>query len=113
MSDDYLPYITTYRSIILPETTSPLSSASLVSGKPSGVPDAQELPVPQLNKLMELRDALVALKGPLANEPGLRESIESQLFNSETNDRVLGKPVMGPSRLIEYWPLRQQAPNNP
>lgn len=53
-------------------------------------------PVPQLNKLRELRDALVALKGPLAEKPGLRESIESAFFNNEVNDRVLGKRVSRP-----------------
>jgi hypothetical protein len=53
-------------------------------------------PLPQLNKLRELRDALVALKGPLAEKPGLRECIESAFFNNEVNDRVLGKRVSRP-----------------
>lgn len=49
------------------------------------------LPVPQLDRLMGLRDALVALKGPLASEPGLQENLQMRLFNEEMNNRVLGK----------------------
>ncbi len=44
-----------------------------------------------LNKLMALRDALVALKGPLSDEPGFRRVIESVLLNNEVHERVLGK----------------------
>lgn len=40
---------------------------------------------------MGLRDALVALKGPLANDPKLREDLEARLFNEEASSRVLGK----------------------
>jgi hypothetical protein len=54
------------------------------------------VPLPQLNKLRELRDALVVLKGPLAEKPGMRESIERAFFNNEVNDRVLGERVCSP-----------------
>ncbi|NWA25018.1 type VI secretion system contractile sheath small subunit [Pseudomonas gingeri] len=50
-------------------------------------------PAPPLSKLMALRDALVALKGPLSNEPGFRQVIESVLLNNEVHERVLGKRV--------------------
>lgn len=49
------------------------------------------LPVPPLDRLMWLRNALVALKGPLAGEPGLQENLQKHLFNEETDSRVLGK----------------------
>jgi type VI secretion system protein ImpB len=49
------------------------------------------LPVPPLDRLMELRDALVALKGPLASEPALQECLRKRLFNEETDSRVLGE----------------------
>lgn len=45
--------------------------------------------VPELRKLMELRDALVALKGPLGNAPAFRKAIESVLANDESRSRVL------------------------
>ncbi|MBP5127160.1 type VI secretion system contractile sheath small subunit, partial [Pseudomonas protegens] len=41
--------------------------------------------------LMELRDALVALKGPLGNAPAFRKAIEGVLANDESRGRVLGE----------------------
>lgn len=72
---------------LLREVTEQLAEHTLFCGAP---------PVPQLNKLRELRDALVALKGPLAEKPGLRESIERDFFNDEVDDRVLGQRVSRP-----------------
>ncbi|MEB0189578.1 type VI secretion system contractile sheath small subunit [Pseudomonas sp. Bout1] len=63
------------------------------------------LPLPKLDRLMELRDALVVLKGPLANDPSLRENVQNLLINEETRDRVLGKigsPLPPPIRLIPF-----------
>lgn len=63
------------------------------------------VPVPKLDRLMELRDALVVLKGPLANDPSLRENVQNLLINEETNDRVLGKvsaPLPALTRLIPF-----------
>jgi type VI secretion system protein ImpB len=45
--------------------------------------------VPELRKLMELRDALVALKGPLGNAPAFRKAIEQVLNDKESRARVL------------------------
>ncbi|MNJ71638.1 hypothetical protein D3C77_682050 [compost metagenome] len=47
--------------------------------------------VPELKKLMELRDALVALKGPLGNAPAFRKAIEAVLVDDESRGRVLGE----------------------
>lgn len=47
--------------------------------------------VPELKKLMELRDALVALKGPLGNAPAFRKAIEGALCNEESRNRVLSE----------------------
>src|SRR5690606_7185109 len=47
--------------------------------------------VPELKKLMELLDALVALKGPLGNAPAFRKAIESVLSDDDSRDRVLGE----------------------
>lgn len=63
------------------------------------------VPLPKLDRLMELRDALVVLKGPLANDPSLRENVQNLLINEETNDRVLGKisaPLPAQTRLIPF-----------
>lgn len=45
--------------------------------------------VPELSKLMELRDALMALKGPLGNAPAFRKAIEGVLGNDDSRRRVL------------------------
>lgn len=50
--------------------------------------------IPELKKLMELRDALVALKGPLGNAPAFRKAIESVLKDDESRSRVLGELEM-------------------
>lgn len=45
--------------------------------------------VPELKKLMELREALVALKGPLGNAPAFRKAIENVLADTQSRDRIL------------------------
>ncbi|MEE5044002.1 type VI secretion system contractile sheath small subunit [Pseudomonas alliivorans] len=45
--------------------------------------------IPELRKLMELRDALMALKGPLGNAPAFRKAIENVLADKASRDRVL------------------------
>ncbi|UVE17746.1 type VI secretion system contractile sheath small subunit [Pseudomonas sp. LS44] len=47
--------------------------------------------VPELQKLMELRDALVALKGPLGNAPAFRKAIESVLAADDSREHVLAE----------------------
>ena len=47
--------------------------------------------VPELKKLMELRDALVALKGPLGNAPSFRKAIEGVLADEASRARVLSE----------------------
>lgn len=61
------------------------------------------LPLPRLDRLMALRDALVALKGPLADDPRLREDLQARLFNEETHSRVLGK--INPSPPADSGPI--------
>ena len=47
--------------------------------------------IPQLQKLMALREALVALKGPLGNTPSFRNAIERALANGDSRARVLAE----------------------
>lgn len=43
-----------------------------------------------LHRLMGLRDAVVALNGPLSDAPGLRDNLHKQLLSEENHDRILG-----------------------
>ncbi len=47
--------------------------------------------VPELRKLLELREALVALKGPLGNVPGFRKAIQGVLDDEAARQRLLGE----------------------
>lgn len=53
--------------------------------------------VPELKALMELRDALVALKGPLGNAPAFRKAIESVLQDPDSREKVLAELGLGDS----------------
>jgi len=52
-------------------------------------PDDVVRKVPELQKLMELREALKALKGPLGNVPEFRKKIQSQIQDEGTRARLL------------------------
>ncbi len=45
--------------------------------------------VPELNKLLELREALTALKGPLSNIPAFRKKIQELVKDEATRERLL------------------------
>lgn len=51
-------------------------------------PDAVARQVPELNKLLELREALVALKGPMGNVPAFRKQLQSLLADEQTRNRL-------------------------
>lgn len=63
------------------------------------------IPVPRLDGLMELRDALVALKGPLASDPGLQANLLNRMFNEETHNRVLGELNIPVTSVISSIPF--------
>lgn len=52
-------------------------------------PESVARQVPELNSLMQLRDALVALKGPLGNVPAFRKAIETLLTDDEQKQKLL------------------------
>lgn len=54
-------------------------------------PDSIAQQVPELKKLMELREALTALKGPLGNIPGFRRKIQALLDDAEARSKLLGE----------------------
>ncbi|MBI6547660.1 type VI secretion system contractile sheath small subunit [Xenorhabdus lircayensis] len=52
-------------------------------------PDNVAKKVPELNKLLELREALVALKGPLGNIPAFRTRLQSLLDDESVREQLL------------------------
>ncbi|MDE1168107.1 MAG: type VI secretion system contractile sheath small subunit [Pseudomonas sp.] len=54
-------------------------------------PDAVARQVPELNKLLELRQALVALKGPMGNVPAFRKQLQHLLSDEHTRARLISE----------------------
>ncbi len=54
-------------------------------------PDAVVNKVPELKQLMELREALVALKGPLGNVPQFRKKIQDLVADEGIRQRLLSE----------------------
>lgn len=52
-------------------------------------PDAIVQKVPELAKMMELREALKALKGPLSNVPAFRKKLQELVGDEEARAKVL------------------------
>lgn len=50
---------------------------------------------PELSKLLELREALTALKGPLANVPAFRRKIEELVKDPSQRDKIMKELGMG------------------
>lgn len=56
-------------------------------------PEAIVRQSPDLNKLLELREALVALKGPLGNVPAFRKAIQGVLGDDDAREKLLSELI--------------------
>ncbi|MDP2571943.1 type VI secretion system contractile sheath small subunit [Vibrio sp. vnigr-6D03] len=54
-------------------------------------PDSIVKQVPELNKLIELREALLALKGPLGNVPAFRSRLQELLASDDSREKLLAE----------------------
>ncbi len=52
-------------------------------------PDSLVKQIPELNKLLQLREALMALKGPMGNIPDFRKAVLEALKNEKTKEKLL------------------------
>ncbi|MCB9594828.1 MAG: type VI secretion system contractile sheath small subunit [Sandaracinaceae bacterium] len=70
-----------------------LKFGSLKDFTPEGVAEQ----VPELRQLMQLRNALTALKGPLGNIPKFRKKIQGLLGDDAARERLMSELGMGES----------------
>jgi len=68
-------------------------------------PESVVKQVPEMNKLMELRTALQALKGPLGNIPEFRKKLQGLLDDVEAREKLLGE--LGLSEQKEEEPKKE------
>ncbi|WP_105437009.1 type VI secretion system contractile sheath small subunit [Neorhizobium sp. T25_13] len=61
-------------------------------------PEAIVRQTPELNKLLELREALVALKGPLGNVPAFRKAIQGVLGDDVAREKLLAELTAAASK---------------
>ncbi|OAT34374.1 ImpB family protein [Buttiauxella brennerae ATCC 51605] len=84
------------RSFNVPSALSEIPDAQMnVSLKVKSIsdlsPDNVAAQVPEMKKLLELREALVALKGPMGNIPAFRAQIQALLDNEETREQLIAE----------------------
>ncbi|HEX9749795.1 MAG TPA: type VI secretion system contractile sheath small subunit [candidate division Zixibacteria bacterium] len=58
-------------------------------------PEAVAQQVPELKRLLELRNALLALKGPLGNVPGFRKKIMDIMSDDAARDKLMKELGIG------------------
>ena len=58
-------------------------------------PDNVAAQIPEIKTLLDLRDALTALKGPLGNVPAFRKKIQAALGDSAGRERLLAELGLG------------------
>lgn len=94
-----LKVTTTVKNQLAPEGGDMAVSLEFKSLKDFG-PEAVAQQVPELSKLLELREALNALKGPLGNIPAFRKKIQAIIADETARQQILGelggdKPAAG------------------
>jgi type VI secretion system protein ImpB len=61
-------------------------------------PDAVAEQVPELKRLLELRQAITALKGPLGNIPAFKRKISSLLADDKAREKLVNELGLGGSK---------------
>lgn len=74
---------------VLNEETEEINVKLDFKGMKDFSPDSIAQQVPELKKLMQLREALMALKGPMGNIPDFRKTVLKVLSNEESKQKLL------------------------
>ncbi|PVZ68772.1 type VI secretion system contractile sheath small subunit [Pelagibaculum spongiae] len=65
-------------------------------------PDAIGRQVPELKKLIKLREALLSLKGPLGNVPAFRSRLQTLLASDQSREQLLNElQLLDPEAAVE------------
>lgn len=91
--DDVLSDAGVRLDLNVPSSLSPAADAELAISLRLGSindfsPDRIARQVPQLDKLLQLREALVALKGPMGNLPAFRQQLQKLLNDPHTRQQL-------------------------
>lgn len=58
-------------------------------------PESVARQVPELNKMLELREALMALRGPLGNVPAFRRRLQTIVSDDQTRTKLMAELGIG------------------
>ena len=91
MNESDLKLTTTVRSKLSDDENAELPIELSFKSLADFSPDSITAQVPELIKLVELREALVALKGPLGNIPAFRDRLQELLNSEESREKLLSE----------------------
>ncbi len=89
LSEQKLAVETTVADKLSGEAGAELNVSLQLRGLADFTPDGIAAQVPELQKLLALRNALIALKGPMGNTPAFRKKIQSLLEDEATRERLM------------------------
>lgn len=89
MSEQKLAVRTTVADRLSGDPTGELNVNLQLRGLSDFTPDGIAAQVPELQKLLALRNALISLKGPMGNTPAFRKKIQSLLEDDVARERLM------------------------
>ncbi len=97
MAEQKLSVLATVPDRLSNEPGAELTVDLQVKGLADFTPDGIAAQIPELQKLLALRGALIALKGPLGNTPAFRKKIQSLLEDDDARGRLMKELGLGES----------------